>query len=254
MKKTIKLFIYWILIYIPIAILLVVFVTKRNSDRNSLDKYAKVQKYVGKRFEFKNVLDRENNNVDLEFSAEITLIDFWYRGCSPCLKEMKKFSSLISGMGNKINIISISTDPSESWDFMFQKDFSIPFLTKQIINWKHYVLIDSTFLTIDNNLVTKGSGFDFTSGLGLIVFPSYLVLDKNGVLVDLPNSGVDYIREKLYNQSDFRIFWTNPKKIDCVIKMFIGAFVLYSLMYWLIISIILLIQRHKKKSKVANTL
>jgi thiol-disulfide isomerase/thioredoxin len=247
MRSTIKLLIYWILLYIPIAILLVAFVSIRRSTSDSLDKYAKVQKYVGKRLELKNLLDRVNNRVQLEPSSDITLIDFWFRGCDPCIKEMREFNSLISGLENRINIISISIDDTETWDSMFQKDSPFSFLTKETINWKHYNLIDSTYLTVDSEYIARGSGLDFTNELGLIAFPSYLVLDKNGVLVDLPNSGVDYIRKKLYNQSDFRVFWTSSQMKDIAIKMFIGAFILYSLIYWLIMSIILLIQRHKKK-------
>lgn len=255
MKSTIKLFIYWILIYILLAILLAAFISLRSTNRstnsNSVDKYAKVKKYVGKRLEFKNLLDRENNEVELKSSAEITLIDFWYTGCRPCLKEMKEFNSLISGMEDKIQITSISIDGTGVWNSAFQKDSPTQFLNNKIINWKHYNLIDSTFLTIDNKLVTKGSGLDFTNGLGLIAFPSYLVLDKNGVIVDLPNSGVDYIKKKLYNQSDFRIFWTSPADRDVIIKMFFGVFVLYSVIYWLIVSVVLLIRRFKR-STVAN--
>ena len=247
MKRTIKLFIYWILIYILIAISLVVFVENRRSTSNSLDKYANVQKYVGKRLEFINLLNRDSNIVQLETSNEFTLIDFWYRGCGPCIKEMKGFNSLISGLETRINIISISIDGSEVWYKMFQNDSPFSFLTKETINWKHYNLTDSTYLTADKEYIARGSGLNFTNELGLISFPSYLVLDKNGVLIDLPNSGVDYIRKKIYNQSDFRVFWTSPQMRDSSIKMFFGAFMLYSLIYWLTVLIILLKKRHKRK-------
>lgn len=254
MRKTIKLLILWVLIYIPLAILLVVFVTVKGSNSHSLDKYINVQKFVGKKLVFNKLLDRENNEVELKPSADITLIDFWYGGCTPCLKEMKEFNSLISGLGEKIEIISISIDGTGFWNSLFQKDSPIPFLKEKTLNWQHYNLIDSTFLTADNKLVAKGPGLDFTKGLGLIAFPSYLVMNKNGVLVELPNSGVDYIRKELYNQSDFRIFWTTPQLIDTIKKMFLVAFVLYSLIYWLIILILLLIQRRKMKSTVASLL
>jgi len=250
MKRTIKLFIFWILIYIPIAIFLVVFVSFNQKHDNTPNKYINIQKFVGARLVFNNLLDRENNEVGLKTSVAITLIDFWYGGCAPCLKEMKEFNSLISGMGEKINIVSISIDGTGAWNSLFQKDSPIPFLKEETLNWKHFNLIDSTFLTANNKLIAKGSGLDFTKELGLTSFPSYLVLDNTGVLVDLPNSGVVYIKKKLYNQSDFRIFWTTPQNRDILKKMFLGAFVFYSLIYWLII--LILIQRRKMKSTVAN--
>ena len=189
------------------------------------------------------------------FSADITLVDFWYSGCGPCVEEMREFNALISGKENEINIVSISIDGKEYWKRSFQANSPLSFLRKETSNWKHYNITDSTFLMVEKELVARGGpGLNFTKELGLNAFPSYLVLDKNGVLIDLPHSGVDYIREKLFKQSNLRIILTSPQHKGTLIGMFIGAFVLYSVIYWTVILILLLIRRYKKKSKVANTL
>jgi hypothetical protein len=96
---------------------------------------------INKKFELNYVVDTIGNKLKLNFDNKITIIDFWFVGCSPCISEMEQFSSLLKGRENEITIYSISIDDSQYW-----KIPNSPFLKYSAINWKFYSL-DSKSLT-----------------------------------------------------------------------------------------------------------
>lgn len=119
MKKNIKLIIFWILFYVPFvaATMFGIYyvVIKYSKNLQSVE----LRKHIGEKIDFGTLLDLNNNKVKLICKTDITLIDFWYKGCIPCLKEMEKFTPLISGKENKITDISISKDDKENWKPLF---------------------------------------------------------------------------------------------------------------------------------------
>lgn len=128
----------------------------------------------------------------------------------------------------------------------FENNSPIPYLNKRISNWEHFVVADTTFTRSDGNIVRMSGSQFLIKKLGIQYFPSYLVLDKNGVLIELPENGVNFIKKIVYNQSGFRIFWSTEKFKRQSVPMLIIGFVIYSIMYWLIILITFLIRKHIK--------
>jgi len=255
MRKTIKLIIIWILLYIPVMLIGmgIIFHIVENHRK---EKYRDNLKHIGEKIEINNLVDLDNNRVKLQYKPNITIIDFWFKGCKPCIEHMEQFIPLISGMDNKISVISISVDDRNIWEPLFKEDSPLPFLTKKISNWKHYSVADTTFKESEYRTVTRNASDFLLDRFGVKSFPFYMVLDRNGNLIDVPASGLEYIEQVVYNQSAFRVYWTkmltgmmSSKKIQTI---FMVVFVGYSLFYWLIIFIFLLIRYIRIRITVAN--
>ena len=72
---------------------------------------------VGKEMIDADLFDLQGNKHRLaELKGKHILIDFWSRGCGPCIEAIPEMTELASAYKDKLNIVSISTDKKKSWE------------------------------------------------------------------------------------------------------------------------------------------
>ncbi len=85
---------YVFLLLIPFALIIVS--GCQNKSKKDNQKFEKemnsLKENIGEKFQVDNIIDTSGKLIKLNFSeSEITIIDFWFSDCPPCLKEMKQF-------------------------------------------------------------------------------------------------------------------------------------------------------------------
>lgn len=229
MKKTFRLIIYWILLFLPISVFVS---TVYWGFMKMNDKY--LNHNINKKLELNNVVDIPGNKVKLNFDSKITIIDFWFVGCAPCISEMKQFDMLLKGREKEISVISISIDDAEYW-----KNPNSPFLTKTASNWEFYAL-DSKSIPDRGKYLYDLFNFNY--------FPSYIVVDKKGNIIEVPKSAVAYIKENYFYKNWILFFWKEILFSKDYILLRV-MFIPYTILFWLTILIRLIITKKKRINK-----
>ena len=81
-------------------------------------------------FSSKNLKGEEVNSKTL--AKKITLINFWFVNCMPCIKEIPELNKLKKDYGDRVNFVAISFDNSEKINnFLKNKEFNFDHLTDQ---------------------------------------------------------------------------------------------------------------------------
>lgn len=229
MKKTFRLFVYWILLFLPITLVFstIIYGLTKFNDRH-------LNQNINKTLELNYIVDTLGNKVQLNFESEITIIDFWFVGCTPCVFEMKQFDDLLKGREKEISVFSISIDNAKYW-----KNPNSPFLTKTVNNWKFYAL-DSKALPDKNKYLQDLFNFKH--------FPSYIVVDKKGNIIEVPISAVAYIKENYCYKNWILYFWSEVifRKDYILLQV---MFLPYTVLFWLTILIGLIIKKKTRKTK-----
>lgn len=229
MKKIIQLFIYWILLFLPAALIIstiIYGVTKIN------DRY--LNQNINKKLELNYLIDTLRNKVVLNFDSKVTIIDFWFVGCTPCVTEMRQFNALLKGKEKEISVFSISIDDAKYWE-----NPNSPFLTKTVDNWKFFTL-DSKALPDKNKYLHNLFNFSH--------FPSYIVVDKKGNIIEVPKSAVAYIKENYCFKTWIFYFW-NEILFENDYILFKMMFIPYTILFWLIVFVMIKIKRKSIKAK-----
>jgi len=157
----------------------------------------------GKIFPSNNLVNLDDEKIKLEdfLGEQNTIIDFWFLGCKPCLKEMENFPQIIQE--NKgLNIVSVSVDSYEFWKTAISNvvgDTSVNQKVKKIITKSNI----SNLLELDNqnwkhlNYKIEGiKGFPEIKELSINSYPTYYLLDKEGKIMRGTNSIHDIIERK----------------------------------------------------------
>jgi len=107
-------------------------------------------------------------------NAKYVILDFWFVGCLPCIKDHEKIVKLIRGLKKKqVELISISNDESYiKWK---------TYLGKNKYPWQHYKIDPG-----DKNIIGQ---------LGITTYPTYILLDEKGKIMYITSS-----LEELLNQ------------------------------------------------------
>lgn len=130
------------------------------------------------------------NHLDKSFSfselkGKIILIDFWFASCKPCIKEMSYFSELFKKYPNKFSIVSFSSDSKEkTLNILNSDNKKWAFLDRDNPNW----------FFCNRNLKNEESLINL---LNVKYFPTYYLLDEDGVLISKPKSGIYAIEKEL---------------------------------------------------------
>ena len=195
-----------------------------------------LQNHVGEKFDMDNFIDSNEKNVNLNFThSEITIVDFWFSDCLPCLQEMKQFKKLISGKDKEIKIISISINNYKEWTRVLKSSSNrFSFFSARLSNWEHLLMRSGEDPKLNNeipgdNLNTLSNRFQSQN------FPMYLVVDKTGTIIASPFSAVDFIKNKLYKQNKIIKFFTNKRTWSRLYSIVFSSLVQYSGYYWLLI-------------------
>lgn len=108
-----------------------------------------------------NTLDGKRFDVKT-LQGKPTLIDFWGTWCVPCVAELPELKAYYEKNKDKFNLVSISSDKDKAVWEQFLKKNNYPWV--QILN--------------------KSDQGDFVKKLGVQAFPTKIILDKNGVILD----------------------------------------------------------------------
>ncbi len=229
MKKVSQLVIYWILLFLPITLLFsTIFYGATKIDERYLNQN------INKKLELNYLVDTLGNKAELTFKSHIAIIDFWFVGCAPCLTEMRQFNAILKGREKEITIFSISIDEARYW-----KNPNSPYLTKTASNWKFYGL-DSKVLTDKNKYLHDLFNISH--------FPSYIVVDQKGKIVEVPKSAGAYIKENYHYKNWILFFWAEFLFTKDYI-LFQVMFIPYTILFWLAILIGWIIKSRKKRLK-----
>jgi hypothetical protein len=103
--------------------------------------------------------------------ADYYILDLWFLACPPCIQDHKIINTTLPQLKEKkIELISISTDKnSKEWKM---------YLDKNNYKWQNYLE------TLENT---------FTNYLSIPSYPTYIILDNLGNIIDTYNSFSDVI-------------------------------------------------------------
>ena len=195
-----------------------------------------LQNHVGEKFDIDNFIDSNGKNIKLDFThSEITIIDFWFSDCLPCLQEMKQFRNLINGKDKEIKIISISINSYDEWTSVLKSSSNrFSFLSAPSSNWVHLLMRSAEDPKLNNeiasdNLKTLSNRFQSNN------FPMYFVVDKTGTIVASPFSAVDFIKSNVYKQNKITHFFKDKRNWSRLYSILFSSLVQYSGYYWLLI-------------------
>jgi len=195
-----------------------------------------LRNHIGEKFDIDNFINSNGKNVKLDFThSEITIIDFWFSDCPPCLQEMKQFKNLISGKDKEIRIISISINSYNEWSRVLKSSSDrFSFLSVPLSNWEHLLMRSVEDLKLNNeiagdNLKALSNRFQSQN------FPMYFVVDKTGTIIASPFSAVDFIKSKVYKQNKIIHFFTDKRSWSRLYSILFGSLVQYSGYCWLLI-------------------
>lgn len=111
------------------------------------------------------------------YKGKVLLVDFWFKGCKPCIEEMKFFPELLKKYESELAIVSISIDPKEETNYLLEhKPIPFDFLISDNENWTFY----------NDNRKVGG----LVNKLNVVEYPTYLLFDKEGDLISTPMSGI----------------------------------------------------------------
>lgn len=247
--KPIKIAIIWFLLFIPIVITIMWLILNEYQNKQN-EHLSSLRNHLGEKIEINNLITLEGEKVNLEFNTEITVVDFWFRGCKPCLEEMKQFKPLISGFEEEITIASISIEDEHVWKPLFEKNSNFPFLVERLSNWNHYISADTIYEHNEYGVVTSNGSRFLLEKYGIKSFPCYMVLDNDGILIDTPASAVDFIKQIVENQNEFETYWSKRITSKKYQRLFVLLFIAYSFTFWLVVGVYSYVQKIWKK--VAN--
>ncbi|MDR3652049.1 MAG: thioredoxin-like domain-containing protein [Paludibacter sp.] len=231
MKRIIRLLAFWILMFVPVFLIDTTIKFGLTRIKNNY-----LNPYINKQFELNSVVDSLGNKATLNFNTKITIIDFWFRECPECIHELKQFEALLKGKETDASIYSISIDNEKDWKTLFSNN-RLSFLKSNMQNWKQYAF-DSSLVSPHAYLYDK---YNIKS------YPSYLVIDHNGKIIQVTESAVSYIKEKYYHSNWFMSLWRDKFYLDDyhLIKI---VFLSYTILFWLIVVVFLGIKKKSAKS------
>ncbi len=128
-----------------------------------LNKILNVTKIDPDKFSF---INRASKKIKLSLKgADYYVIDLWFLACPPCIRDHKIIKSRLAQLKQKrIEVISISTDENiKAWN---------RYLDRNNYKWQNYL----------DNLENT-----FTNYLSIPSYPTYIVLDNSGKIVDTYN-------------------------------------------------------------------
>jgi cytochrome oxidase Cu insertion factor (SCO1/SenC/PrrC family) len=247
MKVNRSFFISWVILSIPAFFIISYFDFK---DVEKQQKKTQNRKYdhVGEQFSFENMTDSSGRVPVNPLDTDITIIDFWFTTCRPCIAEMQQFEGLLQSKDQQFKIISVSIESRRDWEKLFSSNNqTFPFLHKKNPRWTHLVF-------------EPGGGFSLGADYVLFkystnVYPCYLVLDKTGKIIDMPNSAVNYINYRYNGKSPFWDYLKAYTPYNGFFYSFFRAFIIYSGFFWTVIFLILLpinFIRSKRIRKTSN--
>lgn len=125
----------------------------------------------GKEFPDFEFTDLNGNKLSKEdYRGKTLLVKTWFIACKPCIEEMPQLNRLVEKYEERDDIVflSLSTDPQQDLEnFLNRMDF--------------------------NYLIVPDTGQFIKEKLGLSVFPTHIIVDKNGIMKKVVNTAPEMI-------------------------------------------------------------
>ena len=112
-------------------------------------------------------LNKDSLTTQLQLNgAEYYVLDFWFLACPPCIEQHAAIMKKLSDLNNRrIKLIGISTDEDlKKWQ---------DYLAKHDYKWPNYL---------------EDKMHSISKDLSFSVFPTYLILNSKGDIIDTYNS------------------------------------------------------------------
>ena len=125
----------------------------------------------GKEFPDFEFTDLEGNTYSKEnLKGKTLVVKTWFIACKPCIEEMPQLNQLVESYEDREDLVflSLSTDPRQDLE---------KFLTKTDFN---YVIVPETDQFIKDKL-------------GLSIFPTHIIVDRNGIMKKIVNTAPEMI-------------------------------------------------------------
>ena len=249
MKISKKIILFWFVLFVPFLGYKLYNRYKENEDYK--ERYTSTRKwYVGGKFLLDNFKDSSGHLTKIDTKkSPITIIDFWYNSCPPCIADMKSFSPILKKLGSQVSVVSISVNNFSLWHSLLNsKDQQFDMFLHLPNNWKHLVLNSNESEKLHNdvpadNIETIQNAFQTTN------FPMYFVLDTAKTIIAAPFSLSEYLTvDLLKKQNRFTYFLTQRETWNTDYWFIPLAFVQFSGFYWIGINMLFLLTYLRKKN------
>ncbi len=153
---------------------------------------------IGEKFTIDNYIDTSGTLIKLDFTkSDINIVDIWFNDCPPCNAEMSQFKNLIGGKEKRINIISISVSSFKDWKNLFTNESArYNFLKTKLSNWQHLNLKSNDNPKLHNK-ISEDRFNELKDKLSVSFFPSYFIINREGIIEARPISAVEYMKNYL---------------------------------------------------------
>ncbi|MDI3320584.1 TlpA family protein disulfide reductase [Pinibacter soli] len=155
-----------------------------------------ILKHVGEKFDPSIFTDIEGHKTTLQPTTPITIVDFWFKDCPPCINEMNQFDNLLKQNDNskKISIVSVSVNSYPVWRDLFKSE-NPRFASLKIknSNWQHLTLTSAIDTALHNEVPSDNLAL-MERKFNSHTFPTYVVIDKEFNIIAMPQSAVEYIQ------------------------------------------------------------
>ena len=183
-----------LLLYSFIFVLLLVSCQSNTGNKRYLKHKNSLADNIGEKFQLSNILDSSGKAVNLDFTkADLTIIDFWFNNCPPCIEEMNQFASLLSGKEKKVAVISISINQVWLWKEIVRTHTGrFSFLDNKASNWTQYVLQTKDDKMLKNE-ISSDRLVELQKKYNITFLPAYFVVDRNAIIKARPANAVYFI-------------------------------------------------------------
>jgi thiol-disulfide isomerase/thioredoxin len=254
MKISKRIILLWFVLYLPFLGYKLYLQFKVNEEYKA--RYISIRKgFVGTKFDLDNFKDTSGSFSKIDFKrTPITIVDFWFKACSPCIADIKTFSPLLKNSGNQVSVFSVSINNFSQWrDLFYSKEpqFDI-FLTHQN-NWNHLVLSSTESEKLQNdvpadNIQTLQNKFQTTN------FPMYFVMDSSKTIIATPFSLTEYLTVDLLKKQNRFLFFILQNETWKSNSFSFSYFLEYSGLFWIGINILSLINFIRKRNAANKAL
>ncbi len=129
-------------------------------------------------FDTAGAYDKDGNRIEkfsmLENRGTVTVLNYWYTDCGPCVAELPGFNRVKEELGGEVTMIAIHakdmTSNAEIQRFLDEKS-NIDSATGEVTYWKNY----SIMFALDTSDTYKMLG-------GKSTYPMTVIIDKSGVI------------------------------------------------------------------------
>lgn len=183
-----------------------------------------------------------------DFKGKYVLVEFWFSGCRSCLSEMYSLAELAEESKDELVVLSISV---EGWSQMShfvnkrRNEGDNRFIKRA--NWK--------FVNIIRNE-------EMLKKLNIAIYPTYFILDKQGIVAQRPNLMAELEVKKLLSKGASLLDYIEGYKsvMPCgglkkyLIAYSMALFLPIFLLYTFIVGIVYIFRHFKKKRKLGTNL